>query len=221
MGATFKGTSGCSSPSEIWSDPAEIKAISDQVEKIIVNDFSFSKAAIGAIETFVDPGVNGPVALTDFLARHSFGRVIDRAKMAAGFAAGSYAVPDIVTSRGALGKSEHYEIKGKSSVNDGLRQVVQFAQLNKDFNLLFFPGTEYDPIAARFFSHIDTGMYSADIELKWFREAPGLILYELCHKLKFKDLKMEATKIMFVALMAFLFARALKNNPGGVPVPGT
>jgi hypothetical protein len=164
----FKGKSGCSSPSEIWSDPADQKAVSDEVEKIIFSDFLRSKAAIGAIEVFLDPGVNGPNAVMDFLGRHSFGKVIDRRRMAAGFAAGLYSVPDIVSSRGALGKSEHYEIKAKSARLDGLIQVVKFAKLNKDFDLLFFPGEEYDPIASKFFNHIETGLYSVDIELKWF-----------------------------------------------------
>jgi hypothetical protein len=155
----------------------------------------------------------------DFLGRHSFGKVVDRRRMTAGFAAGRYAVPDIVSSRGSLGKSEHYEIKAKSARLDGLIQVVKFAHLNKDFDLLFFPGHEYDPIASQFFNHIETGMYSMDIELKWFRDAPGLILYELCYKIKFKDVRMEATEFMILALLAFLFVRMLKNNPGAIQVP--
>jgi len=222
MGAKFKGKSGCSAPSEIYDDPADLKAISDQIEQIIVADFRMSKAALGAIEIFVDPGANGPNTLMDFLGRHSFGKVIDRRKMAAGFAIpGNYAVPDIVSSRGALGKSEHYEIKGNSARarGEGLAQVVQFAKLNHDFDLLYFPGDEYDPIASRFFNRIETGMYSVEIELKWFRDSPGLILHELCYKLKFKDPKMEATKFMIALVLAFLFARMLKN-PGGLTAPG-
>ena len=150
---------------------------SSAIERVIVGHFRASTAAAGAIDIFVDPGTNGPAAATDWLSRNSFGRVINKKQMMDGYLAGKYAVPDIITNRGAFAKSEFYEIKAKSAENDGVAQIARFTQLTADFKLLFFPGTDYDPnMSVPFGTPIVFAGDTYDIQLKWFRHGLGLIL---------------------------------------------
>jgi hypothetical protein len=226
MPPKFPADGKCGPPGDIWSDPADLAKISKQAEAIIFGDYQQSKAAIGAIDIFFDPGNARVDDLIEFIGRNSFGKPVDKVRMRSGFLSGIYAVPDIVSSRGALGKSEHYEIKPNSSTGatEGRGQVARFQQLNRDFNLLFFAGTEYDPVERRVFSVVDLGLLEITLEMHWFRDAPGLVLYEFCSKVKKKDPKADATKIMLLLLLGFLFMRMLKNNPGSLQpefVPAT
>jgi hypothetical protein len=207
---------GCGPPSDIWSTPAELQAISEEVERIIVGHFRTSNAARGVIDIFTDPRVKGPDGVIDWLFRNSFGRVIDRAKMKRGFDQAQYSVPDIITNRGTVDKSEFYEIKANSDTGkrEGFSQIAQFTKLNADFLLLFFPGLDYDPIEARFHSTISTGIYEIDIELHWFRHAAGLILYEFCWKVKVKHRVLEISLAVLMALLAALFFMMLKGRGG-------
>jgi hypothetical protein len=179
-------------PGDIWSDQAELAKISQQAEQIIFGDFQRSRAAIGAIDIFFDPGNTRVDDLIAFISRNSFGKAIDQARMKAGFIKEEYAVPDILSSRGALGKSEHYEIKPNSRQGrtEGKGQIARFAKLNKDFDLLFFPGEEYDPLppdASQIVSVVDMGILEITLTMHWFREGPGLLLYEFCSKERKKE----------------------------------
>jgi hypothetical protein len=219
---------GCTTPEELWSNQNEKQQMERDIERTIIGHFLGQKAALGAIDIFIDPGINGPQAVTDWLSRNSFGRVIDKKKMMAGFAkADTYSVPDIITNRGALAKSEFYEIKPKSQngVREGNKKVNEFNRLNNDFGLLFFPGEDYDPRGDQSdgssvqFQSVDIAGETYDIELKWFRGNLGLILYELCYR---RRQKQEAPSHVLEAVLAFLLALALavlfKKLPG-LPSP--
>lgn len=223
---------GCTTPTDLWSNVAERQQVEREIERIIIGHFRTQSAARGAIDIFVDPAVNGPQAVTDWLSRNSFGRVIDKKRMMAGYAQGKYSVPDIITSRGALGKSEFYEIKPKSQdgVNRGIGEVAAVTQLMADFNLLFFPGEEYDPNMSVPFNPVDIAGETYDIELRWFRHGLGLIVYELCYRRRQRQ-KQEAPSRFFEAAFLFLLGlillimlrgRSLQNAPaGGLLGPGT
>lgn len=220
MVLNFPANGKCLPPGEIWSDATERANISRQVEFIIFGDFQRSKAAIGAIDIFFDPGNGRKEELIQFISRNSFGKPVNQSKMRVGFAAGKYAVPDILSSRGALGKSEHYEIKPNSATGpaEGKSQIRDFAQLNLDFGLLFFPGEEYDPKQSQTFFVVDTGLIVITLELHWFRDVPGLLLYEFCAKWQRKHHKFEATPQVIVMIMAFLFGATLTNG-NNLPLP--
>lgn len=216
---------GCTTPQELWSNMAEKQQMEREIERIIIGHFRTDKAAQGAIDLFIDPAINGPQVVTDWLSRNSFGRVVDKKQMMAGFAQGKYSVPDIITSRGALAKSEFYEIKPNSQdgVNRGVTEVIAFTQLTTDFKLLFFPGTDYDPNMSVPFNPVDIAGETYDIELKWFRHGLGLIVYELCYRRRRKQ-KQEAPSRFFE--MAFLFllgmillimlrGKSLETSPAG------
>jgi hypothetical protein len=193
----------CVTPKDLWSDVAEQQQMEREIERIIVGHFRGQPAAQGAIDIFVDPGSNGPQAVTDWLARNSFGRVINKKQMMDGFQNKKYRVPDIITNRGALAKSEFYEIKPKSAISEGVEKIAKFSQLNTDFNLLFFPGEDYDPnMSIPFGSPIVFAGDTYDIQLRWFRHGLGLILYELCYRRRQKQ-KQEAPANFFE--FAFLF----------------
>jgi hypothetical protein len=223
---------GCTTPGELWSHTAEKQQMEREIERIIIGDFRTDKAAQGAIDIFVDPAVNGPQAVTDWLSRNSFGRVIDKKKMMDGFAQRKYSVPDIITNRGALGKSEFYEIKPNSQdgVNRGVTEVIAFTQLTTDFNLLFFPGTDYDPNKSVPFNPVDIAGETYDIELKWFRHGLGLIVYELCYRRRQKQQQKAPSRffeqtllfLLGMILLIILRGRGLQNSPaGGLLGPGT
>jgi hypothetical protein len=195
----------CVTPKDLWSNPAEQQQMEREIERIIVGHFRAQPAARGAIDIFVDPGTNGPQMVTDWLSRNSFGRVIDKRKMMEGFGLKKYAVPDIITNRGAFAKSEFYEIKSKSAVDAGITQVLQFTQLTKDFNLLFFPGTDYDPNESiPFGSPIAFAGDTYDIQLKWFRHGLGLILYELCYRRRQRQKQESRVPFLETAFLLFL-----------------
>jgi hypothetical protein len=195
----------CVTPNDLWSDVTERQQVEREIERIIVGHFRTSTAAQGAIDIFVDPATNGPQAVTDWLSRNSFGKVIDKKRMMDGFAKAKYAVPDIITNRGAFAKSEFYEIKPKSAISEGVTKIVEFSLLNADFNLLFFPGTDYDPnVSIPFGSPIVFAGDTYDIQLRWFRHGLGLILYELCYRRRQKQ-KQEAPAHFFeFAFLLFL-----------------
>ena len=220
---------GCTTPNEIWRNEAERQQIDREIERIIIGDFRRSKAAVGAIDIFTDPGLGGPDALTGWLAGHSFGRGIDVARMRRGFGAGEYSVPDIITSRGAAAQSEFYEIKPDSleGRRQGAEKIAKFLKLNNDFQLLFFPGTEYDPIRSfPFPSIVMIGPAEYEIELRWFRSAPSLILYEICYKKRRKQEQEEHMSIpewLFVILLGLILLIILKGKmpeigPVGPPI---
>src|SRR5215470_15771695 len=119
----------CVTPNDLWSNEAERQQMEREIERIIVGHFRTSTAAQGAIDIFVDPGTNGPQAVTDWLSRNSVGKVINKRQMMDGFANKKYSVPDIITSMGALEKSEFYEIKPKSRIPEGVAEIAKFSQL--------------------------------------------------------------------------------------------
>jgi hypothetical protein len=220
---------GCTTPEELYSDPNEKQQMERNIERVIIGHFRGSKAAQGAIDIFTDPGINGPQTVTDWLSRNSFGRVIDKSQMMKGFAIkDTYSVPDIITNRGTLAKSEFYDIKPKSKngVRDGNKTVNEFNRLNTDFELLFFPGEDYDPRGDQSdgssvpFPSIDIAGESYDIELKWSRGNLGLILYELCYR---RRQKQEAPSHVLGKVLLFFLALALalifKTLPGMDPPP--
>lgn len=215
----------CVSPKDLWSNPAEQQQMERAIERIIVGHFRGQPAAAGAIDIFVDPGTNGPAAATDWLSRNSFGRVINRKQMMDGYLAGKYAVPDIITNRGALAKSEFYEIKAKSAENDGVAQIARFTQLTADFKLLFFPGTDYDPnMSVPFGAPIVFAGDTYDIQLKWFRHGLGLILYELCYKRRQKQKQeirvpfLETAFLLFLGIILLIMTRG--KGLGGLSPQG-
>jgi hypothetical protein len=224
--------SECKTPTELFSNVGEKQQMEREIERIIIGHFRGQNAAKGAIDIFVDPGINGPQAVTDWLSRNSFGRVVDKKKMMSGFAMGNYSVPDIITSRGALGKSEFYEIKPNSQdgVNDGIREIAAFTKLTTDFNLLFFPGLEYDPNMSVPVNPIDIAGETFDVELKWFRHGLGLILYELCIRRRQKQTQKAPSRFFETAMMfllgmillIILRGKSLQGAPAGVLLgPGT
>jgi hypothetical protein len=221
---------GCKTPEELWSNTDEQQQMEREIERVIIGHFRGDKAAQGAIDIFTDPAINGPQTVTDWLSRNSFGRVINKKQMMDGFAQKKYSVPDIITNRGALGKSEFYEIKPNSdkSVKKGISEVTAFTQLNTDFNLLFFPGTEYDPNMSVPFNPVDIAGETYDVELKWFRHGLGLIVYELCYRRRRKQeqeqeapsslLEMALLLLLGTILFIMLKGRPLPNfNPAAVP----
>jgi hypothetical protein len=221
---------GCVTPSDLFSDQAEKQAIEREIERIIIGDFMGSKAASGAIDIFTDPGVNGPRAVTEWLSRNSFGQTLNTTKMMQGFNAGLYSVPDIITNRVTNAKSEFYEIKPNSAPGkaEGLRKLVAFALLDHDFHLLFFPGVDYDPTAASLLRSIhQIGATEYELQLNWWRDAPGLVLYEICYKVKQKVEVKQETPIagialaLLLALLVILLLKGLRGNPGGLGQPIT
>ncbi len=166
--------------------------------------------------------------MIDWLSRNAFGQSLNTTKMRQGFDAGDYSVPDIITSRGMNAKSEYYEIKPDSDSGkaDGFRKLVDFARLNFDFHLLFFPGEDYDPTTPTLLraSHV-IGATEYELELKWWRQAPGLILYEICYKVKQRvEVKQQApiAEIALMCLLALLLVwllRGFRGNPGGLGAP--
>ena len=217
----------CVTPIDLYSNVAERQQVEREIERIIVGHFRMSTAAQGAIDIFVDPGTNGPQEITNWLSRNSFGKVINKKQMMDGFAKGKYAVPDIITSRAAFAKSEFYEIKPKSAISEGVTKIVEFSLLNADFNLLFFPGEDYDPnVSIPFGSPIVFAGDTYDIQLKWFRHGLGLILYELCYRRQQKQ-KQEAPAHFFefafvfflgVILLIMTRGKGFRGlSPAGVP----
>ena len=215
---TLNPNGGCATPNEIWANEAERQQVERDIERIIIGDFRQSRAAIGAIDVFIDPGIGGPDALMPWLAGHSFGRVVDVARMRRGFAGGEYSVPDIITSRGTAAQSEFYEIKPLSleGRRQGEEKIAKFLKLNSDFQLLFFPGTEYDPIRSIPFPNIVTiGATEYEIELKWFRGAPGLVFYEICYKKRQKQQQEEHVPMpewLFAILLGLILLFILKGK---------
>jgi hypothetical protein len=217
---------GCTTPGELWSNVAEKQQMEREIERIIIGHFRTQTAAQGAIDIFVDPAVNGPQIVTDWLSRNSFGRVIDRKQMMSGYALGKYSVPDIITNRGALAKSEFYEIKPNSpdGVNHGVGEIAAFTLLTADFNLLFFPGQDYDPNMSVPFNPVNIAGETYNVELKWFRHGLGLIVYELYYRrLQKQPQKAPSTyfegAFMFflgMILLIMLRGRSLRGAPTGV-----
>ena len=219
---------GCTTPNVLFAIEAERQAIEQEIERIIVGDFRRSSAAVGAIDIFVDPGVNGPRAMTDWLSRNSFGQTINKKKMMDGYDAGDYSVPDIVTSRGMVAKSEFYEIKPNSDSGkwEGTHKITRFLRLNHDFHLLFFAGDQYDPITSSLLRSVHTiGATEYELQLHWFRDVPGLILYEVCYKVRKKvEVKQEvpiaeAALIALLALLLILLLKGARGNPGSIGAP--
>ena len=225
---------GCVTPNDLWPIEKDRQQMEQIIERLIVGHFMTSTARTNAHGIFLDPGDGtGPDRIIKWLASNSPGRTIDRARMKAGFDAGNYAVPDIVTQREPVASSEFYEVKPRS-VNgrrEGRRKIDRFMQLVRDFSLRIAPGHEYDPhgaltiVAAMPFAD---GVYM--VELQWFQDEHGLILYEICFSRrvlvggKKVDLP-ETVLIALLALVAAVFAagaRALNPAGGGgiLPPPG-
>ena len=220
---------GCLTPNELWSVEAHRQQAERAIERLIVGHFMTSKARQNAHSVFLDPGDGtGPDKIIKWLSNNSPGNVINRAKMKAGFDAGKYAVPDIVTQREPVASSEFYEIKPKS-VNgrrEGGRKIDDFMQLVRDFSLRIAPGHEYDPHGAftlvAGLPFVD-GKYKA--ELKWFQDQPGLILYEICftRTVRVGGKKVELTDevlLAIAALIAGLVLVGLKFMPAQQPAGG-
>jgi hypothetical protein len=212
---------GCTTPDQIWPIESEQQAAEREIERIIATDFRTSAAARGAIDIFFDPGTDGPQVLTDWISGHSFGRVIDRKKMMRGFLAGDYAVPDIITSRGSVAKSEFYEIKPNSDNGRRLaaRKVVDFERLNRDFGLLFFAGVDYDPHGSQFTRILTVGLVEYELTLKWWRAQPGVILYEICYRIRSKqDVKVPFFLLVLLGLLLLLLLKG-EVPEGFTPTP--
>jgi hypothetical protein len=216
---------GCTTPSELLPGQAERQQLEREIERVIIGHFKTTPAA-RAIDDFTDPGTDGPRKVIDWLSRNSFGRPIDTALMKQRFDQGEYSVPDIITNRGSVAKSEFYEIKPNSDngKREGFRKIADFEKLNKDFNLLFFPGEDYDPNQSIILASTATiASVEYQLELKWFREAPGLILYELCYRAKKKEEQpshvLEGVFAVLLALILWFILKGAEPFKGG-PLPG-
>ena len=216
---------GCLTPNDLWPIEKDRQQMEQVIERLIVGHFMTSTARRNAHGIFLDPGDGtGPDRIIKWLANNSPGKTIDRARMKAGFDAGKYAVPDIVTQREPVASSEFYEIKPKS-VNgrrEGGRKIERFMQLVRDFSLRIAPGHEYDPLGAL---TIVAALPFADgvykVELKWFQDEPGLILYEICfsRRVLVGGKKVEVPQEVLLALVALLAVVVLAGmrvlNPAG------
>jgi hypothetical protein len=138
-------------------------------------------------------------------------------QMRAGFAAGRYAVPDIVAYvPGSTG--EFYEIKPNST--EGIRQgddkIRDVLRLMSEFRLVYLPGTRYNPDQLQpFESRLVNGMWIWEIELHFWREKDALILYEFCHKGRDRRERVEVPQPdmqLYLALAAVLILLILTDG---------
>jgi hypothetical protein len=209
---------GCVTPNELWPIEKERQQMEQQIERIIVGHFMTSTARTHAASIFIDPGDGtGPDKIIKWLSQNTPGMSVDTSKMRAGYNAGIYSVPDIVTQRQPMASSEFYEIKPDShnGRREGRAKIVSFNRLIKDFHLGIRAGHEYDPIkSSPFPSSITIGGFVYDLELKWWQEERGLILYEICYR-KRQEQEQEQTSHVGEAALILLLGIALLIMMGG------
>ncbi len=204
---TLNPNGACVTPNELWPDERERQQMEQMIERIIVGHYQTSTAALHARSIFTDPGdATGPDKCIKWLSQNTSDQSINTAKMRAGYDAKLYAVPDIISARDPFASSEYYEIKPNS--NNGRREgqgkITRFNRLIKDFHLRLAAGHEYDPIrSSPFPSSISIGGATYDLELKWWQETRGLILYEICYQ-KRQEQEQEQTSHAGEALLLLL-----------------
>ena len=132
-------------------------------------------------------------------------------------------MPDIVTSRRSTAKSEFYEIKPNSNngQREAARKVGDFERLNKDFDLLFFAGVDYDPHGSQFTRILPVGLVEYELTLKWWRAQPGVILYEICYRIRSKQKAPDLVPFIATFLLGLLLLIMFRGRlpTGFTPAP--
>ncbi len=185
----------CLVPSEAVGDNGILSVFGEFVEIFVRSDYCISK---GICEPFnpssprpttdffdYQSGTHRCTALSKFLGSHhpsvdpTLGRQCLLAKK--GF---RFPVPDMITYQPPL-RTEFYEIKPNSAAGhrDGQDKINWFDIIRRDYGLPYVAGTQYSPNGKELIWDGNWMGVPTKVYLRWRRDLPGLIVYEVCIEL--------------------------------------
>jgi len=139
-----------------------------------------------------------------------------------------FAIPDIITDLPGT-RTEFYEVKpnsatglaaGRQKINTFL-SLVDFLKVTDSSVGNLAKGTQFSPdTSITFYSRLYLGIIPVEVQLHYFREEDGLIVYEICVTAQTELAEALAKAIILSALIAVIFLIFKGIPEDGITIPG-